>query len=54
MTDKPMNPGDVAPEGTPGTGQNVCPACNGTGDVDGKACPSCQGLGTVIEGVGGG
>jgi hypothetical protein len=54
MTQEPMNPGDVAPAGTPGTGQNVCPECNGTGDVDGKECPNCEGLGTVIEGVGGG
>jgi hypothetical protein len=53
MTDEPMHPGDVAPEGTPGTGQNICTECNGTGDVDGAACPNCDGLGTVIEAIGG-
>jgi hypothetical protein len=53
MTDEQVNPGDDAPEGTPGTGENVCPECNGTGDMDGKECPNCAGLGTVIEGIGG-
>jgi hypothetical protein len=46
-------PGDVAPPGTPGTGENICPACNGTGKVDGQNCPSCAGSGKVIEGIGG-
>jgi hypothetical protein len=34
-----MAPGDEAPPGTPGAGENICPACGGTG--------------TVIEEVGG-
>ncbi|RYZ13060.1 MAG: hypothetical protein EOO24_01250, partial [Comamonadaceae bacterium] len=25
----PMAPGDEAPPGTPGTGENLCPACGG-------------------------
>ena len=54
MTDKTIQPGDVAPEGTPGTGQNVCPACGGSGDVDGAVCSTCEGSGIVIEGIGGG
>jgi DnaJ-class molecular chaperone len=53
MTEESMHSGDVAPEGTPGTGQNICPECNGTGAVDGTACPSCDGLGTVVEAIGG-
>ena len=53
MTDS-MAPGDQAPEGTPGTGENICPVCNGAGIVDGRACPSCEGTGTIVEGIGGG
>ena len=54
MSEEPMNPGDVAPEGTPSTGQNICPECNGTGDIDGAVCSNCDGGGIVIEGIGGG
>jgi DnaJ-class molecular chaperone len=54
MTDQPMAPGDQAAPGTPGTGKNVCPRCNGSGTIDGGTCPTCDGSGTVIEGIGGG
>ena len=47
------NPGDEAAPGTPGTGEDICRACNGSGKVDGKTCPECNGSGKVIEGVGG-
>ncbi|SFR77238.1 DNA polymerase-4 [Sphingomonas jatrophae] len=50
----PMNPGDAAPEGTPNTGENVCPVCGGDGKVDGETCHNCNGLGTVIVGISGG
>ena len=50
----PAAEGDVAPEGTPGTGENVCRACNGTGTVGSGTCPTCGGTGVVIEGIGGG
>lgn len=50
---RPMSPGDQAPEGTPGTGQNVCGACNGTGIRHGDPCPECEGSGYVITGIGG-
>ena len=30
------HPGDQAPPGTPGTGENTCRTCQGTGKVDGK------------------
>jgi hypothetical protein len=49
----PMAPGDQAPEGTPGTGENICPRCNGSGTLEGQPCPVCDGSGTVIEGIGG-
>lgn len=49
-----LNPGDQAPPGTPGTGENVCPTCNGGKMVDAEPCPTCGGTGIVIEGVGGG
>lgn len=56
-TDKPvnpeMNPGDQAPPGTPGTGENLCPRCGGTGLATGKPCSECGGTGKVVEGVGG-
>jgi DnaJ-class molecular chaperone len=56
MTDyDEMAPGDEAPPGTPGTGEDVCPRCNGSGRVEGDAeCPECGGTGRVVEGVGGG
>ncbi len=47
------NPGDEAPPGTPGTGEDVCRACNGTGKLDGQTCEDCGGSGKVTEGVGG-
>ena len=51
--DGTLNPGDDAPPGTPGTGEDVCPACHGTGRVEGGPCPDCGGTGKVIAGVGG-
>jgi hypothetical protein len=48
-----MNPGDQAPAGTPGTGENICPKCGGKGSLQGKKCEHCGGTGKVIEGVGG-
>lgn len=50
----PLHPGDDAPPGTPGTGENVCPTCKGSGEVGQKPCPDCGGSGKVIEGIGGG
>lgn len=55
-SDKPqskLNPGDVAPPGTPGAGENVCPDCRGSGRIESRACPTCGGTGKVIEGLGG-
>ncbi len=54
MSDTPMSPGDDAPEGTPGTGEDLCPACSGSGKIEGRTCPTCDGSGKVVEGIGGG
>jgi len=48
------SPGDDARPGTPGTGENVCPKCGGSGKVAGAPCPKCEGTGVVIEGTAGG
>jgi len=48
-----MAPGDEAPPGTPGAGENICPTCSGKGKVDGSTCQTCAGTGVVIEEVGG-
>jgi len=48
-----LNPGDEAPAGTPGTGENVCRRCGGSGRLDAGTCPECGGTGRVIEGIGG-
>ena len=48
-----LNPGDQAAPGTPGTGENVCPVCRGSGRVEAQACETCGGTGKVIEGTGG-
>ena len=47
-------PGDEAPPGTPGTGENVCRRCGGTGRIEqGATCPDCAGTGRVTSGIGG-
>ena len=48
-----LNPGDEAPPGTPGTGEVICPECNGTGSVGVTQCPNCGGTGKVIRAIGG-
>ena len=49
-----INPGDQAAPGTPGTGENVCPECKGSGQVNAAPCRNCGGSGVIIEGVSGG
>jgi hypothetical protein len=53
MNEQEANPGDVAPPGTPGTGENICPQCSGSGKFEDRTCPSCNGSGKIIEGIGG-
>jgi DnaJ-class molecular chaperone len=48
-----MAPGDEAPPGTPGTGEDLCRACGGTGILNGSPCPECEGTGKVTVGIGG-
>jgi DnaJ-class molecular chaperone len=48
-----MAPGDEAPPGTAGTGDDVCPDCGGSGRKAGGVCPTCLGKGTVTVGIGG-
>src|SRR3954452_3734143 len=48
-----IEPGDEAPPGTPGTGENICPTCRGSGRVGQSRCPDCGGTGKVVEGIGG-
>lgn len=49
-----MSPGDEAPPGTPGTGENICPECGGTGRLQNdRECQNCAGTGVVREAVGG-
>jgi hypothetical protein len=50
----PPSPGDEAPPGTPGTGEDICPQCNGSGNGPrGGTCPNCQGTGKIVRGIGG-
>ena len=51
---QPMAPGDQARPGTPGTGEDVCPRCGGSGRLGATQCPECLGRGTVVKGIGGG
>lgn len=51
--DQNINPGDDAAPGTPGTGEDICPVCSGSGKENGQACRNCGGTGKVIKGVGG-
>ena len=52
---KPLNPGDEAPAGTPGSGEGICRECGGSGQLEGGAkCASCNGSGKVTVGMGGG
>ena len=50
---KTLNPGDQAAPGTPGAGEDLCPECNGSGQLDNRPCPNCGGTGKVVQGIGG-
>ena len=47
-----MNPGDEDAPGGKQTGEDICPACNGTGSVGHKPCPDCGGSGRITVIVG--
>jgi DnaJ-class molecular chaperone len=48
-----LNPGDEAARGTPGTGEDICPHCHGSGRIDGSSCPDCGGSGKIVKAIGG-
>jgi DnaJ-class molecular chaperone len=48
------NPEDEAPEGTAGTGEDLCRRCGGSGRIDSAVCPDCGGSGRMVEAIGGG
>lgn len=52
MIDREGQPGDEVAPGTPQSGEAPCPACSGTGRVEGKACEACGGGGTITALVG--
>ena len=45
---------DAVPPSSPGSGENICRKCRGTGKVEGKNCSECGGTGKVTTGIGGG
>lgn len=49
-----LAPGDEAPVGTPGVGEDLCPTCAGSGRLGEGACPDCAGTGVVEKAIGGG
>jgi hypothetical protein len=53
QAEQPLRPGDEAPEGTPGTGEDLCSKCHGTGKLGNQDCPECDGTGKVVKGIGG-
>ena len=48
-----QNPGDEAPPGTAGTGEDICPKCHGSGKISGSDCENCGGTGRVVRAIGG-
>lgn len=46
-------PGDEVPPGTPGSGDDVCPRCNGSAKVEGRECEYCAGTGAITRAIGG-
>jgi hypothetical protein len=50
---QPLNPGDEAARGTPGTGEDICPKCHGSGHIDGSRCLNCGGTGKIVKAIGG-
>ena len=46
-------PGDAIITGSAGIGENICPECNGAGEIDGAPCAYCNGHGIILEGIAG-
>jgi len=49
-----LRPGDEAPADEPSAGENICPACDGSGRRGDAECSECEGTGKVVEAIGGG
>lgn len=49
-----LKPGDEAAPGTPGTGEQTCPVCGGSGVIGSQRCENCEGTGRITQGIGGG
>ncbi|SCY67896.1 hypothetical protein [Microvirga guangxiensis] len=53
MSDKDgKKSGDEDAPGTKQTGENICPACSGSGQLEQRPCPDCGGSGRVTVIVG--
>lgn len=48
-----LAPGQAVPMKTPGSGDNACPRCGGSGKLAAGTCPECQGSGKLTVGIGG-
>ena len=46
------NPGDETRPGSKQSGEQICPACGGSGRAENAACPECGGTGRVTAIVG--
>jgi hypothetical protein len=51
-SDRPLKPGDEVRTGTPGSADNVCRRCGGSGMLHGVPCTDCKGTGIVTTNVG--
>jgi hypothetical protein len=48
----PKNPGDEALPGSKQTGDQICPACQGSGRIQDSDCADCGGTGRITVLVG--
>lgn len=46
-------PGDATEPGPAGLGENICPKCEGSGQIDGAECVYCAGRGHIVEAIAG-
>ncbi|MDB5965214.1 MAG: hypothetical protein JWQ72_1714 [Polaromonas sp.] len=44
--------GDEVPEGTPGSSEDTCPRCGGTGRLGDLPCNDCNGTGVINVNLG--
>ncbi len=45
---------EEVPADAPGSGENICRRCEGSGRADGVECPDCKGTGRIVTPIGGG